>query len=81
MEERPTGIEDKVKSTLINYGAINENWRIKITDVEIMPNSDWAKVAVKIIKPRCRKPCIIWTLTMNMVRGLTDFEKSTFVRL
>lgn len=72
-------IEQHMRNALINYGAINENWRIKIIDKEILPYSDWVKVTVEVYKPRCRKPCTIWTLASNMVRGITDFEKSTFI--
>jgi len=74
-------IENKIKNALVEYGAMNENWRLKITDKEIIGNSDYANISVEIYKPRCRKPCIVWTLVTNIVREFVDFERSTFVRL
>ena len=76
-----THLENGIKEALVEYGAMNDNWRMKITDKEIIAYSDWAKVEIEIYKPRCRKPCIIWTLAINMVKELVDFERSTFVRL
>lgn len=70
-----------MRNVLLNYGAINEKWRIKLTHKEILPFTDWAKVTVEVYKPRCRKPYGIWTMYFNIVRGITNFERNTFIRL
>lgn len=74
-------IENGIKKALVEYGAMNENWRLKITDKNIIGNSDFASISVEIYKPHCRKPCIVWTLVANIVKEFVDFERSTFVRL
>ena len=80
-EKDMTSIESKIKNALVEYGAMNENWRLKITNKGIISNSDYASFTVEIYKPRCRKPCTEWTLIANIVREFVDFGKSTFVRL
>ena len=74
-------IDQQMRNALLNYGAIGDSWRIKITDKEVINYSDWAKVTVELYKPRCRKPYAIWELVTNTVRCVTDFEKSTYIRL
>jgi len=75
-----SNFENQIKNVLVERGIMLENWKIKITDKKIIGNSDWAKVEVEVFKPRCKKPCITWTLVVNMVKEFVDFEKSTFVR-
>lgn len=72
---------DGLKNALVGYGAMNENWRLKITNKQIISNSDFANITVEIYKPRCRKPTIVWELLVNIVREFVDFERSTFIRL
>lgn len=74
-------VEQMIINALLSYGAIDENWKIKITDIENLQHSDWAKVTTEIFKPRCRKPYAIWELVVNTVRNITDFEKSSFTRV
>lgn len=73
-------IENKMKIALVNYGAMNEDWRIKVISVET-DYSDWAKVIVEVYKPRHKTPCTCWTLFANMVREFVDFERSEHIRL
>lgn len=74
-------LENGIKKALIEYGAMNENWRLEITDKKIIGNSDYATISVMIFKPRCRKPCMMWELHVNIVREFVDFERSIFARL
>lgn len=74
-------VEQQMRTALLNYGAINDNWHIAITDIENLSYSDWAKVTVLVRKPRCRKPFMEWTLFVDTVRGITDFARNTFIYL
>lgn len=73
--------EQQMRNALLNYGAINENWRVKLTHKEILPFTDYAKVIVEVYKPRCRKPYGICHMYVDTVRGITNFERNTFIRL
>ena len=73
-------IEEYAKNSLVNYGAALESWKIRVLSVDTV-SGDWADVTCTITKPRCRKPFVQWRLKMNMVRNITDFEKSTFCYL
>lgn len=76
-----TKIENGIKKALVEFGAMNENWRIEITDKYLIGNSDYANISVEIYKPHCRKPCTVWVLVANIVTEFVDFKKSTFIRL
>ena len=62
-------------------GITLPDWRIKITNREIIGHSDWAKVTVEVYKPRKRKPEIIWELAVNIVRDQIHWDKSNFYRM
>lgn len=74
-------LESQLKQTFIDMELMPENWRFKVTEIKTYENSDCADVTVSLTKYRCRKPCIIWYLNINMVHETVDFNKSQFVRL
>lgn len=73
MQDRLTqGIHD----CMDERGITLTNWRIKIVGREIIGNSDWATVTVEVYKPRCRKPCVVWMLAINIVREQIYWDRS-----
>ncbi len=75
---KTTKLENQIKQALVNYGAMGENWRMKVTNREIIGRSDWAKVVVEITAPKKRKPCTKWELAINIARNQIHWDKSTF---
>ena len=75
-------LENQLKNAMIAYGAINENWRIKIVAIEkVIRNSDFANVTIETYKPRSRKPDYSHTLYVNMIKGIIYWDKSTHENL
>ena len=74
-------LKQGIKNALIEYGAIEDNWRICIIDKEIIGKSDWAKITVNITPPRKRKPCICWEISINIVKNQIHWDKSTHYNL
>ena len=75
-------LEKQLKGAMVDYGAVNENWRIKIVAIEkIADNSDFANVTVEIYKPRSRQPAYLHTLYINMVKEFVCWDRSTHVNL
>lgn len=73
-------LEEAIKRIFVEEGIVLENWRVRITWIYGSKHSDYRDVTVEVIKPRCRKPCTIWTLKVDIVREIIDFSKSSFVR-
>ena len=69
-----------IKEVLIERGIMNDDWRMKIINREIIANSDFGKITIEIYQPRKRKPCIVWELTIYIPRNQIYFDKSTFYR-
>lgn len=74
-------VKQAVYNSLLNYGAINEKWRVEIIDINTISYSDWAEVTVKTYRPKSKKADFMWVLKMNTVRQITDYEHSTFCKL
>lgn len=71
-------LENAIKEIFIEREIMLPNWKIQITDKEILGKSDYAKVTVDVFKPRKKKPEITWILTINMVREQIHWDKSEF---
>lgn len=76
-------LEEKLRYAMIDYGAIAENWRMKIIAIERVGgvNSDYVNVIVESYKPRSRKPDYIHTLFIDIVRELIFWDRSTCEKL
>lgn len=74
-------LEEGIFNCLVETGRAAEDYRIKIVEREIIGNSDYAKVAVNLYKPRKKKHCITWYLCINIARNQIHWDKSEFVRL
>lgn len=74
-------LERCVKNALINYGAILPFWKVKIVSAEGLQGSDWIDVSCLVTRPKCRKPYGSWQLKVNVAREITDFSRSTFIKL
>lgn len=75
-------ITEKMKNALLNYGAITEKYRIKVTGIEKIPNKvDYVYVHIMVWKPRSRKADIAWKLFVDTTREIVYFDKSEFNRL
>lgn len=73
--------EQGIHNALDEKGITLPDWKIKITNREIIGRSDWAKVTVEVYKPRKRKPEIIWELAINIVKNQIHWDKSSFYRI
>ncbi len=73
-------IEARIKNIFIERGIMLENWKLKITNIEGESFSDYRNVTTEVFKPRCRKPCITWVLSIDIVRGIVNFDKSNFYK-
>ena len=74
--------EEKLKCAMIEYGAVAENWKIKITDIDkTNETSDYANITVNVWKPRSRKPDYAFTLFVNVVKEIIFWNRSTHVNL
>ncbi len=73
-----TRLEQGIHDVMNERGITVPNWRIKITNREIIGKSDWAKVTVEVYAPRKRKPTVIWILSINFVRETVHWDKSSF---
>ncbi len=73
-----TRLETAINRIMVEKEISAEGWRTNVTNIETVGNSDWAKVTVEVIKPRKRKPCITWTLAINLSRNQINWDKSTF---
>ena len=72
-------IANMLKKVMINYGAMNEDWRIKITNVE-NNGTDWAVINFSITKKGKRNPCTLWNMRVNMATGFIDWERTNHVK-
>lgn len=75
------GLQDQLKNAMIEYGAVDSKWRIKIIAVDKIGNSDFAKVSIETYKPRRRKPDFCHILFLNMVKKYICWDKSEHVNL
>jgi len=78
--------EKKLHEAFDEIGVTLPNWRIKITNKELIRNrygqwTDYATLTVDIYKYRCRKPTQRRYLTVNTVKGYIDLERSTYINL
>lgn len=74
-------LQEQLKNAMIEYGAIAENWRIKIIAIERIGNSDYANVVIESYKPRNRKPDYAHTLFIDTVKELIFWDRSTCDKL
>ena len=76
-------LEEKIREAMIYYGAIAENWRIKIIAIERVgsKNSDYANVIIKSYKHRSKKPDYVHTLYIDTVRELIFWDRSNCEKL
>lgn len=59
------------------YGIVNPGWKINIVSKEQeRASSDWGTVIVDVIKPRCRKPCLTWEISIYIPGDIIFWEKS-----
>ena len=70
-----------INEVMNERGITTEKHRITIVDCEVIGKSDQMKVSINITPPRKRKATLNWTLVINFVRGIIDWEKSTFTWL
>ncbi len=73
--------ETALKKCLIEYGAMGENWRIKLGEIKRNAGADWFVCDVYIYKPRAKKPCLLWELRINEARKVVDFGNSKHTAL
>lgn len=71
-------LETAIFNVFTERGITSSNWRIKVTNKEIIGQSDFAKVKVEVYEPRKRKPCMFWDLYINIVKEQIHWDKSTF---
>lgn len=73
--------ENALKKTLIEYGAMCENWRLKLGEIKRNAGADWFTCKVYIYKPHAKKPCLLWELLINEARKVVDFGNSKHTTL
>ena len=69
---------DGIKAAMIDTGRMTEKSRIKLVEITGDRNSDYRRVTIEVIKPRCHKPFMVWNLCVDIVRELLFWETSTF---
>ena len=65
-----------IRNAMDDRGITGPGYRIFVTDRKIIGNSDYAEVIVDVFEPRKRKPCMIWALRINIVRGTIHWDRS-----
>lgn len=61
-------IEKLMKDALIDYRAMEENWRLKITSVYVI-GADSVIVNLEVYKPRRRTPSVSWAIPVDTLRN------------
>lgn len=74
-------IKDMLTRVMTEYGAMRQGWRLVVTGREGNGSSDWTTVHFSIFKPRCRKPCTLWSMRINVVTGYIDWDRTEHVRV
>lgn len=69
-------MENLIRNVLIETERLRNGGKVKIISRQPIGNSDWAEILVEAYRPKCRKPYATWTLTVNFVRKMIDFERS-----
>ena len=73
-------IKQGMFNALKDLGVVADGWRINI--IGITPSiGDWATVSVEVIKPRCRKPCMVCECAVHTVYSRLDWERSSWAYL
>lgn len=73
-------IEELMKDALVWYGAMLENWRLKIVRV-YATGADSANVELQIFEPRRRKPTVSWIIPVDTARNNVYVSEGTFTYL
>ena len=72
-----TKLEKGLKDNCDERGVTGANWRLKVAAINILGQSDYAKVVFKTFPPRCRKG-YLYEVTINIVKELIHWDTLSF---
>ena len=74
-------MKEQLLARLIETGRAPAGSKIDILSVEGEAYSDYRRVELTITKKRCRKPFVCWNISIDITRGLINWDTSTFYYL
>ena len=76
-----TILKDAIQKAMIETGRLPEGSRIEIISIEREQYSDFRRIEILAYKKRCRKPFMIWNISLDIVRNLIHWVTSSFYYL